>query len=34
MEYLYSDDFGQEKKWDGSPLTLADKRANKVYLNY
>ena len=33
MNIYNSDDFGQEKKLDGSPLTLADKRANKVILN-
>ena len=33
MDIYRSDNFGQEEKTDGSPLTLADKRSNEIILN-
>ena len=33
MDIYRSDNFGQEKKMDGSPLTLADKKSNEIILN-
>ena len=33
MDIYHSDNFGQEEKIDGSPLTLADKRSNEIILN-
>ena len=33
MDIYRTDNFGQEEKMDGSPLTLADKRSNEIILN-
>ena len=33
MQIYNSDNFDQEKKLDGSPLTKADKRSNEIILN-
>ena len=33
MEIYCSENYGQEEKSDGSPLTLADKRSNEIILS-
>ena len=32
MDIYRSDNFGQEEKMDGSPLTLADKRLSLIHI--